>query len=52
MTKNTIDILMSIGVDIGKDIFHLASSDYNDQLVLRKRIKQLAFLQTFENIPK
>ncbi len=45
MSKKAIDILMSIGFDIGKDIFDL---DSDGQLVLRKKLKRLVFLQTFE----
>ena len=48
MTKKAIDILMSIGFDIGKDIFDLVDLDSDGQLVLRKKLKRLAFLLTFE----
>ena len=52
MTKKAIDALMSIGIDIGKDTFHLVGFDFYDQLVLRKKIKRLALLRTFEKHPK
>ena len=52
MTKKAIDALMSIGIDIGKDTFHLVGFDYDGQLVLRKKIKRLALLQTFETLPR
>lgn len=48
MTKKAIDTLMSIGINIGKDTVHLVDFDYNGQLVLRKKIKRLALLKTFE----
>lgn len=48
MTKKAIDILMSIGFDIGKDIFDLVDLDSDGQLVLRKKLKRLTFLLTFE----
>lgn len=40
MAKNDFDELMSIGVDIGKDVFHLLGFDRNGRLVLRKKIKR------------
>ena len=52
MTKKAINALMSIGIDIGKDTFHLVGFDYDGQLVLRKKIKRLALLQTFETLPR
>ena len=52
MTKKAIDTLMSIGIDIGKDTFHLVGFDFDGQLVLRKKIKRLALLQTFEKFPR
>jgi threonine/homoserine/homoserine lactone efflux protein len=42
MAKTEFDKLMSIGVDIGKDTFHLVGFDHNGQRVLRKQIKRLA----------
>nr|WP_319392024.1 hypothetical protein [uncultured Cohaesibacter sp.] len=36
MTKKAIDTLMSIGIDIGKDTFHLVGFDLDGQLVLVK----------------
>jgi len=40
-----------IGVDIGKDTFHLVGFDHAGQRVLRKKIKRLALRPTFENLP-
>lgn len=47
MAKNDFDELMSIGVDIGKDTFHLVGFDQSGQRVLRKQIKRLALVATF-----
>jgi transposase len=47
MAKNGFDKLMSVGIDIGKDIFHLVGFDYDSQLVLRKKIKRMALIATF-----
>lgn len=51
MAKSKIDELMSIGIDIGKDTFHLVGFDYSGQRVLRKQIKRLALVATFEKLP-
>jgi transposase len=34
MAKNDFDELMSVGVDIGKDVFHLVGFNKEGQLVL------------------
>ena len=44
--KNDFDELMSVGIDIGKDVFHLVGFDHDGQLVLRKKIKRLALVAT------
>lgn len=41
----------SIGVDIGKDVFHLVGFDSNGKVVLRRKIKRLALVSTFETLP-
>ena len=41
-----------IGVDIGKDVFHLVGFDAEGNLVLRRRIKRLALSATFEALPR
>ena len=41
----------SIGVDIGKDVFHLVGFDSNGKVVLRRKIKRLALVSTFEALP-
>ena len=52
MAKNDFDELMSVGIDIGKDIFHLVGFDRDGHLVLRKKIKRLALEATFESLPR
>ena len=52
MAKNDFDELMSIGIDIGKDTFHLVGFDQDGQRVLRKQIKRLALIATFEKLPR
>ena len=39
MAKTEFDELMSIGIDIGKDTFHLVGFDHDGHRVLRKQIK-------------
>ena len=52
MAKNEIANLKSVGIDIGKDTFHLVGFDDDGELVLRKKIKRLALNQTFEDLPR
>jgi len=51
MVKNDFDELMSVGIDIGKDDFHLVGFDRDGQLVLRKKIKRMALIAAFEKLP-
>lgn len=50
MAKRDFDELMSVGVDIGVDVFHLVGFDKDGQLVLRKKIKRMALVATFEEL--
>ena len=52
MANRKIDELMSIGIDIGKDTFHIVGFDPTGQRVLRKQIKRLALVATFEKLPR
>ena len=52
MKVDELSDLAVVGVDIGKDIFHLVGFDDGGQLVLRKKIKRLALEQTFEKLPR
>lgn len=52
MANSKIDERMSIGIDIGKHTFHIVAFDPNGQLVMRKQIKQLARVATFEKLPR
>ena len=52
MAKNDFDELKSIGIDIGKDTFHIVAFDPDGQLVLRKQIKRLALVAMFEKLPR
>lgn len=40
-----------IGVDIGKDVFHLVGFDSQGKIAFRRKIKRLALIDTFEALP-
>ena len=42
----------SIGIDIGKDVFHLVSFDTDGNIALRRKIKRLALIKEFEKLPR
>ena len=48
----SLEDLVIVGVDIGKDTLHLVGFDRADQLVMRKQIKRLALSATFEQLPR
>ncbi len=48
----SLDELAVVGVDLGKDTFHLVGFDRVGQLVMRKQIKRLALQSTFEQLPR
>jgi transposase len=41
----------SIGIDIGKDVFHLVAFDTSGKIALRRKIKRLALADTFKALP-
>ena len=43
--------LASIGIDIGRDIFHLVGFDLDGKIVLRRKIKRLALVSELEKLP-
>ncbi|MCZ4274127.1 IS110 family transposase [Maritalea porphyrae] len=47
-----IENLAVVGVDIGKDTFHLVGFDSDGNLVVRTKIKRQALNQTFERLPR
>lgn len=44
--------LSVIGIDIGKDVFHLVGFDAEGKIVLRKKIRRLGLVPTFEKLPR
>ena len=49
-TRTELPAFSSIGIDIGKDVFHLVGFDRSGQIVLRRKIKRLALVSTFETL--
>jgi transposase len=47
----TIPTLASIGVDIGKDVFHIVGFDADGKIAFRRKIKRLALVDTFKKLP-
>jgi len=41
-----------IGIDIGKDVFHLVGFDGGGKIVLRRKIRRLALTDVFTSIPR
>jgi transposase len=50
-SKQTILALASVGIDIGKDVFHIVGFDPDGKIVLRRKFKRLALINEFENLP-
>lgn len=50
MDTNTLP-LASIGIDIGKDVFHLVGFSTDGQIAFRRKIKRLALVETFKKLP-
>lgn len=49
--ETAVPVLSSIGIDIGKDVFHLVGFDAKGKITLRKKIKRLSLAETFKKIP-
>lgn len=50
-TENFTSSLSVIGIDIGKEIFHLVGFGADGKIAFRKKIKRLALTDTFKKIP-
>lgn len=44
--------LSVVGIDIGKDVFHIVGFDPNGRIVQRRKIKRPALIATFERLPR
>ena len=47
----TIAPLDSIGIDIGKEVFHLVGFGTDGKIAFRRKIKRLALIETFKKLP-
>lgn len=47
----TIAPLASIGIDIGKEVFHLVGFGTDGRIAFRRKIKRLALVETFKKLP-
>ena len=43
--------LASIGIDIGKEVFHLVGFGTDGKIAFRRKIKRLALIETFRKLP-
>ena len=51
-TKQKLTSLTSIGVDIGKNTFHLVGFDGHGKIALRRKIKRLSLVSEFKKLPR
>jgi len=50
-TKNSATALTSIGIDIGKEVFHIVGFDADGKIALRRKVKRLALANAFKKLP-
>ena len=50
-TTDTRDLSV-IGVDIGKDVFHIVGFDSDGKIVLRRKIRRLSLTDVFKKLPR
>ncbi len=50
-TEGTLSLTV-IGIDIGKDIFHIVGFDPNGTIVLRRKLRRLSLEAEFEKLPR
>jgi hypothetical protein len=41
----------AIGIDIGKDVFHIVGFDQSGKIILGRKINRLALIEAFEKLP-
>ena len=52
MTKSqSTPAFAAIGIDVGKDVFHIVGFDDAGAIALRKKIRRSAFVREFEKLP-
>jgi transposase len=50
-SKSAAPVLTTIGVDIGKDVFHIVGFSVDGKIALRRKIKRLDVVATFKRLP-
>ena len=50
-SQQNILTLASIGIDIGKEVFHIVGFDLDGKIVLRRKIKRLSLVTEFKKLP-
>jgi len=43
--------LASIGIDIGKEVFHIVGFSPDGKIAFRRKVKRLAFIEAFKKLP-
>ncbi len=43
--------LASVGIDIGKEVFHVVGFGTDGKIAFRRKIKRLALVETFRRLP-
>ncbi len=51
-THTQITDLAVIGIDIGKDVFHIVGFNTDGEIVLRRKIKRLSLVDLFNKLPR
>jgi transposase len=51
MNPTTTPALVSIGIDIGKEVFHIVGFGADGKIAFRRKIKRLALIETFKQLP-
>jgi transposase len=51
MDTTTVPPLASIGIDIGKEVFHIVGFSTDGRIAFRRKIKRLALVETFKKLP-
>jgi transposase len=52
MDTTSIPPLASIGIDIGKDVFHVVGLSSDGRIAFCRKIKRLALVETFKKLPR
>ncbi len=51
-SKQMISELACVGIDIGKDVFHLVGFDRDGKIAVRRKIRRLSLVKEFDKLPR